>query len=135
MTDEEIKAINDEFYKQTNNYEQGIYKEPFGIPNDVKEPVLYMRWETGGVSGGSCWDSSDPRPYRNDTSEKPAFIILDFVLKRLCPGISYLEYKEIEGMIRSSDQTDWEYYGNCTDWEITYLKVSDLERILLNKIE
>jgi len=44
-------------------YDQGIYSEPNYVPIHIKEPVVYMRYTTGGVSGGSCWDESDPRPY------------------------------------------------------------------------
>ena len=111
------------------NYEQGIYTEPYGILHTIKEPVIYMRWKTGGVSGGSCWDSSNPKSYVND-KEKPNFEVLDLVLSELMPTITYLQFKEIEKLIHTNDETEYEYYGNCTDYEIKYVILSELIRKL-----
>lgn len=129
LTKEQIDKINKECPYSYDSDAQGIFKEPTGIPDKIKTPVVYMRWETGGVSGGSCWDSSDPRPYtKNDP--KPKFVVLDMVLKELMPDISYLQYKEVENLIHSSEKTDWEYYGNCTEYSIEYVVVDDLIKLL-----
>jgi hypothetical protein len=119
MTQKQIEQINSEC-----PYEQGIFVEPFGIPTHIKEPVLYMRFEIGGVSGGSCWDSSNPQSYT--VSEKPEFVVLDKTLKLLKPNISYLDYKKIDEYVIKDYNTDYEYYGNYTNYEIWYLKLSDL---------
>lgn len=124
LTKEQIKQINEKC-----PYDQGIFTEPYGIPNTIKEPVIYMRWSPGGVSGGSCWDSSDPQPYYNREKEGD-FKVLDLVLEILKPNISYLEYKKISELIVSSEETEWEYYGNCTDWNIKYIILSDLIKLL-----
>ena len=47
MTKEEIIEINS---KCPDN--QGIFVQPSMIPVDIKEPVIYCRYETGGVFGG-----------------------------------------------------------------------------------
>jgi len=128
MTKEEIAELNAEFLKKYNTYDQGVYVEPYGIPTNIKEPVVYMRWSPGGVSGGSCWDSSNPQDYTND--DKPEFLILDFILKKLKPNITYLDYKELDKLVKKSSETQWEYYGNCTKWDITFIELSKLEKFL-----
>lgn len=119
LTKEQIDKINAEC-----PHEQGIFTEPYGIPFRIKEPVIYIRYETGGVSGGSCWDESDPRPY--SLSEFPEFKVLDMVIKEVNPNISYLKYKEIEELIHSNEETEWEYYGNSTDYTIKFVILSEL---------
>lgn len=126
MTQEEIEEINE---KCPSN--QGIFVQPSMIPVHIKEPVIYCRYETGGYSGGSCWDYSDPRPY---TEEPPRdrFKVLELVLEKLKPDITFLQYKKIEEMIHSNEETEYEYYGNSTDWKVEYIILSELEVFLDN---
>lgn len=124
LTAEQIQKINRLAPNKWQTNEQGIFSEPWGIPDTVKGLVVYMRWETGGVSGGSCWDDSDPRPYFR--GDKPDFKVLDLVLQELMPNISYLQYKQLENLIQSSEKTEWEYYGNQTDFGIQYIPLADL---------
>ena len=88
-----------------------------------------MRWSPGGVSGGSCWDDSDPQHYTNH-EPKPKFKVLDLVIKRLNSDISYLKYREIEELIHTASHEEGEYYGNSTDWEIEYIILSELEKAI-----
>ena len=128
ISKEQIEAINKQCPMDWQVNEQGIFSQPYGIPDKIKSPVIYMRWETGGVSGGSCWDSSDPQPY--EISETPEFEALDITIKELAPNISYLMYRKIEKLIKDSTITEWEYYGNCTDFGIKYIVLDDLLRLL-----
>jgi len=124
LTQKDIQEINS---KVKDSWNEGIFTEPNYIPVHIKEPVIYMRWESGGYSGGSCWDDSDPQPYE---SEKPKFTVLDLVLKKLKPDISYLDYKEIEKLIHDNQETEYEYYGNSIDWSVEYIILSDLYKLL-----
>jgi hypothetical protein len=83
----------------------------------VDEIRLTHKYEVGGISGGSCWDDSDPQPY---TVSRPdnEFEIFDFLLSKLNPRISFLEYKKLEKQIKQEEITDREYYGNCTEYVI-----------------
>lgn len=129
LTEEQIKTINESSPMEWQENEQGIFTQPAGIPVNVKSPVVYMRWHTGGYSGGSCWDDSNPQPY-NSGNAQPRFAALDLVLKELCPDITYLQFREIEGLIKHSDYNEIEYYGNCINFDIRYLLVSDLLEFL-----
>jgi hypothetical protein len=129
LTKEQIERINKELPYDLFGECQGIFTEPNGIPNDIKEPVVYLRYESGGVSGGSCWDSSNPQSYTKD--EIPDFIALDKVLEVLCPNVTYLKYKQIEKFIHDTSEVEREYYGNRTEFTIKYIKLSDIIKILL----
>jgi hypothetical protein len=123
MKQELIEKIN----KQCP-YNQGIFTEPYCIPVQIKEPVVYMRYETGGTSGGSCWSDSNPVPYSK--TNVPEFEVLDLVVQELCPNISYLQYKQINKLKKNNEDTEYEYYGNSTDWKVEYIILSELEELL-----
>lgn len=131
LSPEDISRINTLAPMDWQRNEQGIFTQPFGIPNDIKEPVIYCRYETGGVSGGSCWDSSNPEPYTVDPP-KDKMKILELVLKELKPDITYLQFLGIQRLIKNNTERDWEYYGNCTNYEIEYIVLSDLYNFLEN---
>ena len=101
LSEEDIKEINKEAPNEWQENEQGIFTEPYGIPAHIKEPVIYMRFTTGGVSGGSCWDSSNPQSYTND-NQKPKFKVLDLVLSKLKPDITFLPFREIEDLLKTN---------------------------------
>lgn len=118
ITKEDIEQFNGEAPP-----DQGIFREPWGIPVHIKEHVVYMRWNTGGMAGGNCWND-DLYSYTGDP--KPKFQILDMILKKLKPDISYLQFREIEELIHTNHETHHEYYGNSDDYEIEYILLSEL---------
>jgi hypothetical protein len=129
LSEEDIVAINKECPSEQGIFaEQGVYRQPYGIPIHVKEPVIYMRWETGGVTGGSCWGT---KHYAKEGEPKPQFRVLDLVLKRLKPDISFLQFRDIEALIKTNDYTDdSSYYGNSTDYAVEYIVLSELIALL-----
>ena len=129
LTKEQIDKINKVAPNEWQENEQGIFIQPFGIPVHIKEPVVYMRWHTGGVSGGSCWDHSNPQPYSSN-NKKPKFEVLDLVLKELCPNIYFLQFRDVEKLIQSDSKTEYEYYGNCEEFDIEYVVLSELIELL-----
>lgn len=133
LTKEQIDRINKAAPMKWQENEQGIFTQPWGIPDDIKEPVIYMRWEKGGVNGGSYDDSSNPQPYVCEGGE-PKFDVLDLTLKELCPHITYLQFREIENLIKSNEKTEWEYYGNRTDFGIKFIVLSDLINYLNEQV-
>lgn len=90
---------------------------------------LFYVYETGGVSGGSCWDSSNPQPYVN-TEQDPGFVVLDQLLEKVAPQISFLNYKKLSAMIKTFEHWESEYYGNRTEYRISYITLEDLANFL-----
>lgn len=124
LTKEDIDKIN----KNHDSWNQGIYKEPFGVDHE-KDYVIYQRHETGGVSGGSCWDESNPQPYEN-WKDREKWIALEMALKIINPSLTYSQFTEIENLVTSSTETEWEYYGNCQHYDIWYLSLEKLYKFL-----
>lgn len=125
LTQEQIKEIN-----LNLPYGQGIFKEPFGIPYEIKEQVIYTKWTSGGRSG-SCWDDEDT-VNEDYTCDRPtdAFKVLDLALEILYPNVSFLQYKKIEELIESNTDTDYGYYGDYTEDTIEWIKLSELYKLL-----
>lgn len=129
MNQEIIDKINEKCSVAGISYEQGIFVQPNYVPHDIKEPVIYSWYETGGVRGGSCWDSSNPQRYIEDIP-KNHMQVLDMVLEEVCPNISYLQYKKIQNLIHDNEETDREYYGNSTDYYVEYILISEFEKLI-----
>ena len=104
------------------------------IASDLEDDeFIYVFQETGGVSGGSCWDESDPQPYFNHEA-MPEFINFYKLLELTVPTLGFLQVKIMEHeLIHSFDYTDYEYYGNCTEYSIKYAKLSDIYNWLVEK--
>ena len=121
LTQEQIVEIN-----EGCPYGQGVFNEPFGIPDNVKGLVIYTKWTSGG-RGGSCWDDENTvnEEYEN---ERPSdyFVVLDKVLKALKPDVSYLDFKNIESLKKSNSETDYGYYGDYTEDTIEWIELQDL---------
>ena len=108
-----------------NTFKNQHYDENF------ESNFIWMVHETGGVRGGSCWDSSDPHEYINN-EEMPEFVAFDEVLNIVYPDISHLQYNVIwSEFVKEIDYRDCEYYGNYTDYEIKYVSLCDLYNYLI----
>jgi hypothetical protein len=125
LTQTQIEAINKEC-----PYGQGIFREPFGIPNHIKELCVYTKWESGGRNG-SCWDDEDTvnEDYTNDRPSD-AFKVLDLTLKVLKPDITFLQFKEIQNLVHSNTETDYGYYGDYTEDTIEWIVLPELYEAL-----
>jgi len=120
-----------ELIEQINNdcpSEQGIFFQPYGIPDGIEEMVVYSRYETGGRRGGNCWGNK-AEAYAAE-QPKEHMKVLDILLEKIAPQITFLQYRKIQELVHDSEETDWEYYGNSTDWRIEYIVLSELEELL-----
>lgn len=102
------------------------------LPNnsDRREPCLCVSWTTGGLSGGSCWDSSDePARFRSVAGEVPQELTgLDIILEKMNPSVSFMEYRKL---VREVVQTKTyrggsDFYGNYTDEATKFVRLSAL---------
>jgi hypothetical protein len=125
MTPEEIKQFNSDLKER----DQGIFSEPWGIPVRIKEPVMYLRYLIGGVRGGSCWGTENLISYTEE-SPKDSWKALDVFLEQRYPGITYLQYKKLERLVHTNQETEHEYYGNSNEYMVKYIKLSELEEFI-----
>lgn len=97
--------------------------------NRKAQPALYHAWETGGYSGGSCWGEA-AHQYSvaiPDTEWK----MLDEILEKLTPNISFLKYKRLRNtLIESGTFSRDGYYGNNTDYTYQAITIEDLYNFL-----
>lgn len=124
LTETQIKEINKEC-----PYGQGIFKEPSNIPVNIKELVIYMKWESSGKPG-SCWDDEDTI---NEEWKNP-FNIHDFkalhlTLEKLNKPIPNNIHKIIN-IEPEFDTTMNGYYGDYENSSVAWIKLSDLYKVL-----
>lgn len=125
LTKEQIEKIN-----SAVPYGQGIFREPFGIPNHIKDLVVYTKWHSAGRPG-SCWDDEDT--INEDWYEdrpRNAFKVLDLIIEILRPNLSLSLYDELIGKFDSNQETDYGYYGDYTTDTIEFFPLSELYRFL-----
>lgn len=100
---------------------------------EVEKECIYVQWEVGGVSGGNCWVSSNPRAYTTN-KDKPEFEFLDAILEKYIPDITYLEYKKlVKQVIKEGEWTEIEYYGNNTEYRYMLIEFEDLYNYFVEK--
>ena len=87
-------------------------------------PVLRISWATGGASGGNCW--GDEASYFSNSEDEPEFEELDKLLLLVAPSITFLQYKLISKLISTEETTEYEYYGNYTEYKTKEIKINDL---------
>ena len=94
---------------------------------DIDNHYLYVQWCSGGISGGSCWDSGDSDPhYARSGDAEPEFDDVDTVLTKICPTLSFLQYKQLMKIVTRDEYSENEYYGNCTNYTYKKVKLRDL---------
>lgn len=128
------KEIYADDFTGDGNLEEKHYNENFRWHREdnkvVEKPRLIVEWSTGGYSGGSCWDDSDPQPY--DSKESPKeLVILDAILKVICPATSFLQYRMLtDTLVKYDTYSIGEYYGNSTDYARKTVDLQELFNFL-----
>lgn len=77
--------------------------------------VIKVQWETGGFTGGSCWGTA---PYAYTSNEDPKDLdLVDAIILQIRRDMPFLEYKALRHLIKHEDYTEYEYYGNYTEYK------------------
>lgn len=102
-------------------------------PEPAMDDYLAETWMSGGVGGGSCWDNDNSSHYSIDADPEPDFTSLDSVLEKVCPGITYLQYKKLASSLKIErhERHRDEYYGNSTKHTTKAIRIGDLYKTLL----
>lgn len=89
------------------------------------DPHLYVKWSTGGVSGGSCY-GGDNYAYTN-SDPVPDLTSLDLILEAIKPDLTFLQYKRLVAAVQQHDSwKEDEYYGNSTNYTCKKVRLRDL---------
>lgn len=91
--------------------------------NDNEKDIQFMaEWRTGGVTGNSCWGSSNTPV----DAELPQTIIpgFDDFLESIKPDLTFMQYRKIIAQCQKTDEYSdrSDYYGNYTNY--AYIGVS-----------
>lgn len=100
---------------------------------EVSPYISTGQWTTGGMRGGSCWDTGEgPDPhYSKDADPEPEFVQLDKLLELVWPTITHLQYKNlVRELVTLEEGCDNEYYGNYTNWSEKRVDLAALHRYL-----
>ena len=99
--------------------------------NEMSGVVYDQSFETGGVSGGSCWEDSNPSGYSTDLEYSYRNGRLYKLLVEYYPNISFINFNEIiSTCVKHERKSENEYYGNCTDYAIYKIDVYALKSFL-----
>ena len=91
---------------------------------DGNEEYYQVKWEICGASGGNCW--GDEVEYYSSKEPEPE-IDLDLLFKQVCPNITFLQYREVmKDIVERDTITNYEYYGNYTDYGVKRVKYQKL---------
>lgn len=89
--------------------------------------------ETGGHSGGNCWDDSDPLPYSRDYTDNVAESFVEPMLAEILDDdTNYIKFikikKAVLNVLDRQEESRYEYYGNSTNYIVykaTYQAISN----------
>ena len=107
------------YYFQKNNYTYYSQKNNYNGEFYIGQEIC-----TGGVSGGSCWESSDPREYyTNEEFDIPKLMDDLIEVGLIDKNISFTEGMNfMKGMI-TFNKNEYEYYGNRSDNSLKCVKI------------
>lgn len=96
---------------------------------DESDIVKSSSWSMGG-SWADCWGNKGSVPGGPETE----FVELDSILEKVCPNISFLQYKNICNKIINSDtRSEGDYYGGSVTYGYKYFNVRSLYEVLVEK--
>ena len=125
LSEEDILEINEACPE-----DQGVFKQPNGVPYRINEHVIYTRYQIG-YRGGSCFDGEDT--VRERVEVDPPYNkleVLDLVLKKLKPDINLSELSEVLQLIQTDDDNDYGCYGDYSLYDVEYIILRDLYHLL-----
>lgn len=132
----------DSYYRDDNPFEpldgrkhyfgKGKNKKPDEVPPD--EWYLMKDWHSGGVGGGSCWDTGESEHHEIEGEPEPEFDAFDTLLTGVWPSITFLEYKRLMKLIKveNFDYNINEYYGNSSSHSVRAIKIKEIYESMMS---
>lgn len=88
-----------------------------------KTHYMYSESWSGGGTWGNCWGGEGTI----DADSPKEFIQFDKLLEKLCPKISFLQYKRLyNACVDTCESREYDYYGGC---ETHYYWRCDMEKL------
>lgn len=119
-----MEASNE--YRQTYSRYYSPSKEETSQYKTFLSQFLVESVYKGGMSGGSCWDEGPHENYYAESGNKIEFGLLDKFLAKVAPEITFLKYRGISDLVKEEDKTEYQYYGNTSDYKIFWINLNDL---------
>lgn len=127
-----LKEFTDYCRENCQTTDDPTYKPKSRYSGDNKVipevPSIYVEWKVGGKTGGNCWGDDADEYVREE--QEPFFKDLDNLLTKIVPKLSFIQYKDIEKLIRYHEYTEHEYYGNYNDFKRKYIVIQELYNYL-----
>jgi hypothetical protein len=96
-----------------------------------REQLERERWVTGGQQGGSCWDDGTEDKHYSLSAEDPSeFYELTNLINLICPNITLSCFNQINRLKHTKEYTEWEYYGNYTEYAEEYIALIRIYEVL-----
>lgn len=93
------------------------------------KPAVSVSWYTGGY-----WNTGDEDNHYATTGEpEPDFSNFENLVLHFCPNITFLEFRNIRGLIKQNNWTEDEDYGNYTNHSEKYAYLEDIYNWLVQK--
>lgn len=106
----------------------------------LKEGNMYtICWESGGLYGGTCWDEDEDDVHTEIKADSKYENLIDnineYILKKLLND-NYSKMEDLRKNLWSEEYYDseYEYYGNYTEYTYIYLKGDYLESLIAKKL-
>lgn len=120
-----VKIIKDLYIKS----EKLQYHTRYYWENGWDETKYTLSWCVGGMDGGNCWNNNS---YAREVEEEPE-IDIDELLNRVCPHITYFQYKKImDSVVKKETKEKREYYGNYSIRKYKTIEYRNLYDSLVN---
>ena len=90
----------------------------------VGKETISIYWRTGG-STGKYWGGGESRSVSGEP--EPEFDEFDEILAKVWPEISFILYKKlVRDVVKVSERTDSDYYGNHSDYSTKTVSLFEL---------
>lgn len=95
--------------------------------NKKDNPVIFWIENCSGAEGGN-WRGGKPKGYTHNIGFN--YKELKDFLRVYYPNLTLTKYWEIEKLIQTDEYTEYEYYGNYSDYIIKYIELKKLYELL-----
>lgn len=113
-----LKELLEEMYME--------YSWPQRLDYDETHDTFSFEYESGGAEGGNCW--GDSASYY--TKSVPDFTVLQDLALKAYPDIALRTYLALYGSMSIEERTQYEYYGNHTEYRVYVLDMEKMKSIL-----